>query len=240
MSYTYTQFVSSIENRMAISNPTAFLVELPNIIDAGEQRCYREIDMLDARIVDATGSLTAGSRSFTLPQSVGRFVVVEQINVIVPSTATLATGGVRVPLTPISRDGLDNLWPSETPLPAPSIPEFVAPLTSQIYRVGPSPDANYQVEVEGTGRPSPLSATNTTTLLSLYLPDLFFAACMVVAAAYQKNFGASSDDPKMAQSWEAQYDIAAKSAMTEEFKKKFSGSAWSPMATPTEAAPPRN
>lgn len=240
MSLTYTTFVAGIENRMAISNPTAFLIELPNIIDAAEQRCYREVDLLDARIIDASGVLTPNSRSFTLPQVQGRFVVVEQINVVVPSTLTLATGGTRVALTPVSPDSLDNLWPSETALIAPSVPEFMTQITSQLYRVGPAPDAAYSVEVKGTARPTPLSSSNSTTLLSLYLPDLFFAAAMVVAAAYQKNFGASSDDPKMAQSWEAQYKIASESAIAEEFRKKWGGSAWSPISTPPEAQPARN
>jgi hypothetical protein len=241
MSLTYTQFVASLANRMAILNVSSppFQTELPNIIDAAEQRCYREVDLQDARIVDATGNLTPSSRTFTLPSGVGRFVVVEQINVITPSSATLPSG-TRNPLTPISRDGLDQLWPSEAPLPAPSVPEFFALLTSQIIRVGPSPDAGYQVEVQGTARPAPLSNSNQTTLLSLYLPDLFFAAAMVVGAAYQKSFGQQADDPKFAQSWENQYQIAAKSAITEQFRIKFSGSAWSPMAAPPEASPPRN
>lgn len=241
MSLTYTQFVASIINRLALPSPIspAFATELPNVIDAAEQRCYREVDLQDTRIVDASGVLTPNSRSFTLPQAQGRFVVVEQINIITPAGATVSTG-TRVPVLPTSRDSLDATWPSEISASVPSIPEFFAPLTSQIYRFGPPPDAAYAVEVQGTARPVPLSNANQTTLLTLYLPDLFFAAAMVVGAAYQRSFGQSADDPKLAQSWENQYGIAAKSSVTEEFRKKFSGSAWTPMAAPPEAAPPRN
>jgi hypothetical protein len=227
---------------MAVPSVTssAFVLELPNIIDAAEQRCYREVDLLDVRIVDTSANLTASSRTFTLPSSIGRFLAVEQFSVVTPFGTTLTTGGTRVPLYPVSPDSLDNLWPSEAASGVPSIPEFYAPITSQIYRVGPSPDAAYNVEVKGTARPAPLSSGNATTLLTLYLPDLFFAASMKIAAAYQKNFGASADDPKMASSWEAEYQVEVASAITEEFRKKFGGSGWSPMATPPEAQPARN
>lgn len=240
MSLTYNTFVAALANRMAIQGVTspAFVTELPNIIDAAEQRCYREVDLQDTRIVDASGILTPNSRSFTLPSTNGRFVVVEQVNVITPASANVSTG-TRVTLTPMSRDSLDALWPAETAASTPSVPEFFALLTSQIIRVGGPPDAAYPVEVQGTARPAPLSNANQTTLLSLYLPDLFFAAAMVTAAGYQKNFGAQSDDPKMAMSWETQYGIAQHSAVTEEFRKKYGGAAWSPMATPPEAQPPR-
>lgn len=241
MSLTYTTFVAALANRMAIQNVTspAFQTELPNIIDAAEQRCYREVDLQDVRIVDATGTLTPNSRSFTLPQSVGRFVVTEQINVIIPSGSTVANG-TRVPLIPVSRDSLDQMWPSEVATTTPSVPEVFALLTSQIIRVGAAPDAAYAMEVQGTVRPAPLAQGNQTTLLSLYLPDLFFAAAMIAAAGYQKSYGQQADDPKLAQSWQSQYDIAKNSAIAEQFRLKYGGSAWSPMASPPEASPPRS
>lgn len=241
MSYTYTQFVAALANRMAIQNVAspAFQTELPNIIDAAEQRCYREVDLQDARIVDASASLTPNSRTFTLPQTVGRFVVAEQINIITPVGTTVANG-TRVPLIPVSRDSLDQMWPSELAITTPSVPEVFALLTSQIIRVGAAPDQAYNVEVQGTARPPPISAANPTTLLSLYLPDLFFAAAMGAGAAYQKSYGQQADDPRMAMSWETTYQTAAKSAITEEFRKKMGGSAWTPMAAPPEASPPRS
>jgi hypothetical protein len=235
MSYNYTQFVTSLANRMAIqSTAPAFQIELPNIIDAAEQRCYREVDLLDTRVSDATGTLTAASRTFNLPTSIGRFVVIETINVVTPVTATLSTGS-RNQLVNVSLDTLDILWPTETNPTTPSVPTLFAFLSSQILRVGAAPDAPYPMEVVGTIRPNPISASNPTTLLSLYLPDLFLAAAMVTASGYQKNFGAQADDPKMAQSWETQYQIARTSATTEEFRKKYAGSDWSSKAAAPEA-----
>jgi hypothetical protein len=92
--------------------------------------------------------------------------------------------------------------------------------------LGPWPDANYQVEVIGTIRPTPLSATNTTTFLTTYLPDLFLAASMIFASGYQRDFGSQADNPQQSASWEMQYEKLFASANAEELRKKFSGLGW--------------
>jgi hypothetical protein len=83
-----------------------------------------------------------------------------------------------------------------------------------------------------------LSATNTTTFISNYLPDVFIMASMIYVSGYQRNFGRANDDPQMAVSYESQYQALLKSALVEEARKKFDASGWSsqspsPVATPT-------
>jgi hypothetical protein len=80
--------------------------------------------------------------------------------------------------------------------------------------------------------------TNTSTFISLYLPDVFIMASMIYISAYQRNFGRANDDPQMAVTYESQYQALLKSAMMEENRKKFEAAAWSsqspsPVATPT-------
>jgi len=100
------------------------------------------------------------------------------------------------------------------------------------------PDASYRVEVVATYRPNSLSASNTTTFISQYFPDLLIMASMIYISAYQRNFGRQSDDPQMAQSYESQYQALLKSATVEEARKKFEGPGWTsrsptPIASPT-------
>jgi hypothetical protein len=83
-----------------------------------------------------------------------------------------------------------------------------------------------------------LSATNNTTFISLYLPDLFIMASMIYISGYQRNFGRANDDPQMAITYESQYQALLKGAMSEEYRKKMEGAAWaskstSPISTPT-------
>lgn len=238
MSYIYSTYVTALSELMVIPTTNVdFVAILPSIIDYGEQRIYRELDLLQTVVRDSSAALTSGNRNFTLPTSVGTFVVVDGINVITPSSVTNPELGLRNPLTPISRDFLDVAWPSST---GSTVPEYFAMITQGTIIVGPWPDAAYRVEVIGTQRPAALSVSNTTTFLATNLPDLFIAASMIFAAGYLKNFGAQGDDPRQAISWETQYQALKASAVTEEARKRFMGSAWSPMTQAPEAQPPRN
>lgn len=212
-----------------------FVQIMPECIDYAEQRCYRELDLLNTVVRDSSATLTIGTRNLTLPTTLGRFVVTNGINIITPSSTTNPDNGTRNPLTPTSRDVLDALWPSTV---GASVPNLYAMITDQQLIVGPSPDAAYTVEVAGTIRPNPLSASNTTTYLSLYLPDLLVAASMVFMSGYMRNFGAQADDPQMGASWESQTKILMASANTEEQRKRYASGAWgslspTPIATPT-------
>lgn len=213
---------------------TNFLAILPSIITYAEQRIYRELDLLST-IVRQNGTLTANSRNFTLPTGSGRFVTTQGFNVFTPVSTTTT----RNQLVPTTRDYLDATWPSETASTTPSIPANFAMITDQTIIVGPPPDTAYTVEVIGTIRPAPLSATNTNTFLTDYLPDLFLAASMIFASGYQKNFGSQSDDPKMSVSWESQYVSLKESALVEQLRDKWQSVSWSSMSPSPIASPPR-
>lgn len=225
MALTYTTFVNQIANLMVQdSTGTDFQTMLPAMIDYAEQRIYRELDLLSTIVRDTTAALTTSNRNFTLPSSGGRFVTVQGINVVTPA-GTLATDSAasRTPLLPVARDYLDCVWGSAS---GATLPEYFAMITDQTIIVGPWPDNNYYLEVIGTIRPTALSSVNTTTFLTNYLPDLFIAAAMVFGSGYMRNFGAQSDNPQMATSWETQYQALKASANTEELRKRFSGLGW--------------
>lgn len=229
MSLNYTSLQNSLANLMVVgvTDPN-FLTDFPNIIDYAEQRIYRELDLLATRKID-NGVLTPQQRTFTLPTNIGKFLVVEEICVIAPSDTS------RTQLVPVTKQFIDVVYPSATL--NTGTPEFYAVLDDLTVLLGPSPDQAYTAEVQGTQRPTPLSISNTTTWLTQYVPDLFLAACMVRATGYQKNWGAQADDPKMAVSWENQYQMLKASAQVEEFRKMARSQAWtteapSPIATP--------
>lgn len=236
MALTYTQFVSDLANFIVVPvNDSAFAAALPNIIDDAEQRLYRELDLLATRVT-ATGPFVAGNRNFTLPTSNGTFVVVEQFNVITPDATTDPELGTRNPCDPASKEALDALWPSAT---GAGVPNKFAPISQQGWIVGPWPDQAYTVEVVGTIRPAPLSASNPTTFLSTYLSDVFFAAALVMAAGYQLNFSAASDNPAAGMTWETHVKTLLESAKVEEIRKKFGSEGWTSKEPDRLATPPR-
>jgi hypothetical protein len=236
MSYNYSQYVANLATMLAIPpTNTDYNNILPSIIDDAEQRIYRELDLLNTIIRDQTATLTANSRTFTLPQDQGRFVVTESMNVFTP----VGTTNVRNQLVPVTREFLDAVWGNEQSTTTPSVPQYYAMITDQTVIVGPPPDASYIMEVVGTIRPTPLSATNTTTYLTLYLPDLFLCESLIFGYGYLKDYGAATDDPQSSSTWAAHYKDLWQSVNTEEQRKRYASQAWSPKQPATIATPPR-
>jgi hypothetical protein len=236
MSLTYNTFVTSLANLITVpSADPGYVQALPNIIDDAEQRIYRELDLLST-VVTATGLLAILNRNFTLPTTSGTFVVVEEMNVITPAGVTNPDLGTRVPLLPVSKEYLDVVYPSSG---GSGVPEFFAPINQQGWILGPWPDAGYTLEVVGTIRPAPLSASNQTTFLSQFLPDVFLAAALVFSAGYQQNFSSMGDNPQQGVTWENHVQKLIDSAKVEEIRKKFGSQGWSSKSPDPIATPPR-
>lgn len=203
---------------------------LPIARDYAEQRIYRELDLLGTRVEDNSANLTAGTRKFFLPTSMGTFVVVEQV-------AVIDNDGILHELLPASRPFIDTVYPHAFVPAVPTLPVKWCPFDQSSILVGPASDADYSMSIIGTIRPTPLSSTNTSTILTTYLPDLFVAASFISWAGYQRDYGAMSDDKALAQSWENQYQSLKSSAAVEQFRAKFMSEGWScyapnPVATP--------
>lgn len=241
MSLTYAQYVTTLATLTAIeeTNPE-FLVILPNASEYASNRIQRELDMLVENVRDSTSSTSALDRNFTIPTPAdGTFQVITAVNIITPA-ATAPDSGTRNPCTPSSLEVLDMIYPSTTGAGVPTLFNFFSQASGQTGIIfGPWPDAAYRVEVVGKVIPAPLSATNTTTFLSLYLPELLVAASMVYFAGFMKNYGAQADDKGQAMSWEGQYTQLRESASTWEARKRFSGASWTSKQLEPTAAPQR-
>jgi hypothetical protein len=207
------------------SDPNYVSTLLPGSIDYAEQRIYREMDLLETYITDTTGAVTANQRTFSYPTTTGSFLVIDEFTVLTPVGAT-AANGTRVPLQVASKQFVDIMYPSNTSTASIGVPKFFAPVNNTTCLLGPVPDQNYNVEIIGTQRPTPLSSNNATTYLTTNLPDLFMAAAMVYASGFMKNYAAQSDNPQMAVSWETQYGKLFASANVEELRKRYFSQAW--------------
>lgn len=234
---TYSTYKTQIAT-MAVVEETdpAFVTILPQMITYAENRIFRDLDFLFTSTTYSS-NLTAGSRQLTLPE--GTFVVSEQANIITPAGQTNPDGSssTRNPCLPTTKEFLDAVYGSSVPANR-GMPKYFAPFNDNLFLFGPVPDQAYTVEMVGTYRPASLSAGNTETFISKYLPDLFIMASMIYVSAYQRNFGRANDDPQMAITYESQYGVLLKGAAVEEARKKFEASGWSsqspsPVATPT-------
>lgn len=224
MALTYNDFVNTIANITTMdSTQPEFAQILPRAIEYAEDRIYREIDLINTVYINDETSLTPGNRNFALPPApYGNYLTVQGINVIPQALLQ------RVQLQPVAIAFLNAVWGS--PANA-SVPQYFAMVNQDNLIVGPWPDAPYRVEVIGTFQPEPLSETNPTTQLTIYLPDLFIAAAMIFMSGWQRDFGSQADNPAQAQSWSSQYDVLFKSANLLELRKKFAGIGWTSLSS---------
>ena len=250
---TYSEYVTQIATMAVVAETDpAFVTILPSMITYAENRMYRDIDFMftSTSLHGLSFVLTPGNRNLSFDIFLlsnrdgqeGTFVVSEQINLLTDANGDAADTTdpdtcVRTPLLPTTKEFLDAVYGSSLEANWGK-PQYFVPFNETLFFVGPVPDQAYPVEVVGTYRPPSLSASNPTTFISLYLPDVFIMASMIYISAYQRNFGRANDDPQMAVTYESQYQALLKSALVEEARKKFDASGWSsqspsPVATPT-------
>jgi hypothetical protein len=238
MSYTYTTFQTALAIELAVPNNNPadpqFVAVLPTLVDQAEQRCYRDLDLLNAT-TSQTLALTAGSSKLDFSPLTPDILILEDLNIIVPSGTTNPELGERVPAYPVSKEWLRMTYGvSQTK----GIPVYFAMNDDHTIMLGPFPDAAYTVELVGKFRPTPIylvapaDGTQTTYLASI-LPDLFLAAAMCAGTGYQHNWGAQSDDPRSAMSWETNYQTLLNTAKSEEMRKKYHG--WMSMTSEISA-----
>ncbi len=235
----FAAFSTSLQQIMVLTDPGGIALLksfLPRIIEYAELRIYREFDFLATRTTDASALSTKGVRSVAVPS---QFIVIEGASIILPANAKPAdTGAQRIPMIHTSLEFINMTWPGESQTATPSqlsdmyfslFNEEVAsnsdssePMSiPSSIQIAPTPDDAYHVEFNGTQRPAPLSAQNTTTFLSLYVPDLFLTAAAIAGHGYLlRNWSGVADDPQAPMTFEKQYRIQAEGVDIEELRKK--------------------
>jgi len=234
MAYNYTQYQVKLGTLMALTsaNPASpptdpyFAQILPACIDYAEQRIYRDLD-IQSTTTDATIYTTAGTPLVSLPSNPLVYVVESMSVVTVGGNAPSITAQTN--MSPVDKNFLTATFPPAFWSTAQGMPQYYYIQDQNIAYIGPTPDQVYGLYIVYTYRPTTLSATNTTTPLTQIWPDLFLACSMVFMSGYMKNFGAQSDDPRMAGSWEAQYQALLKGALEEESRKKSLGIVYTPL-----------
>lgn len=240
---TYSSFVSEIasitviSSTVLVSGDTNFQGIMPALIDYVEGRIYRDLDLPIASATDTSLTLSSGVRTASMSTAQGEPLAIETFNIFTPAGAT-SSYGTRVPLTPTNKAVIDAVYPSATSSNC-GAPTYYARVSNVQLIFGPTPDQAYGTEVIATVRPAPLSASNSSTWLTQNLPELMVAAGMVFAAGYMRDFGAQSDNPQMAQSWETQYGKLLASASVDSDRMRWESAGWTSQKPAPLATPPR-
>lgn len=225
-----------------------FAVIFPQATSYAEGRIYKEFGGLLATRQQNTSLSTLPAQ-----RTIGLAVMVNPSGgpIIVPERFALLVGNppVRVQFDRASLDVIDMLWPNQFLTQAPSVTDFVPRywdlLDDHTIVIAPTPDAAYTCEITGMFQPMPIGPggetpvvlTTPTTYLSTVYPELLSAACMVfLCGALLHNFGAQSDAPQRALSWEGEFSKLMAIAKEEEMRRRGMRPNY-PMPAPRAAAP---
>jgi hypothetical protein len=223
-------------------NAPEFTALIPQMLNYAEQRIQRDMELLNTQVMRGPYSLAPGSNQLSVPPA----------DLLVVQDVLVTIAGAPTPMDLVSKNYMQTVWPA-TSTPGP--PKVVAlqggdtatqGLTGTILLFGPPPDIAYQVNCIGESRAPTLAgyanstdANTKSTWMATWLPDLLVMACMVYVSAYQRDFGRQSDDPQMAQSYEAQYQGLLANASKQEFQRRWEADAWSALANSPVATPTR-
>jgi hypothetical protein len=145
---------------------TELTAALDTIILLAELRLYRELDLRIYR-ESRISTTESGNQYVTLPT-----------DCLVVRALRLSTG---VHLLNRDETFLREFWPNAALTAAP---RYYAPWDEATLVLAPTPDQAYSVTLVYTRQPAGLSATVTTTWLSLNAYDLLLQACLLEAAGY--------------------------------------------------------
>lgn len=246
---TYDETVQALQTLCEVplnNSDSNFALILPRAFQYADNRIYRELDFLATTVASAGTAFTAGNGRLDVPT---QFINVQYMNVVTPGV-TSGDAGTRSPMERVSPEFMDLTWPTASSTSgSPSTPSKFAMygLTSGYsstgaftIRVSPAPSTAYVAEFIGPVRPDVLSKANPNTILTTRYPDLYIAACMVFLSGYQRDFGAASDDPSKAVSWESTYTSLREGIVVESERQKSQAPGWGTHTPSVLANQPRD
>jgi hypothetical protein len=212
--------------------PSDFATLFPQATSYAEQRIYRELVPLNERTQNTSLTTTTASRVLNLTAASQMILTVESFELIYPAGVTNQALGTRMIFDAANLDVIDLVWPQESVTMDPSLADWIgrywALLDDHTLVFCPTVNGAYTAIITGTFESIPISAANPTTYLSTFYPEVLEAACMVFLTGYLlRNFGAQSDDPRQAVSFESHYKTLMQSAIIEEQRRRMQGAGWS-------------
>jgi hypothetical protein len=173
MSWTYTTLKSAIQDYTQNTEST-FVADLGIIIQQAEDRIIKSVELPNFR-KNVTGSLTNGNQYLTAPD-----------DYLYPfSLAVLDSSNNYSYLISTDVSFIREAYPSAA---STGVPKHYAQFDDNSFIVGPSPDANLNVELHYYYIPTSISASaDGTSWLGTNAPELLLYASLIEAYTFMKG-----------------------------------------------------
>ena len=183
-SFTYSTLETAIKDFVE-DDGDELDAAIDNIMDLAQCRVARDLDLEIFRTV-ANGTIALSARFLSLPS-----------DCIMVNSLWISVSGTKTRLGRRTVEYCEDYAPDASVEDQPAF--FSEYDTSQVL-LAPVSDASYSYTLYYLKRPSPLSASNTTTWISTHAGDLLFYACLIET----ENFLMESS-PELVQQWKNGY-----------------------------------
>ena len=204
---TYAELVQKIRDYCEVDSNVFTSTIVDGFLSDAEFRILRDVDSDNNRQY-AQADIIAGQRYVNTP------LINDQTLVIRSAQITNSTGGA----DNSSRSFLeyrDTSFMSEyNPTGVQGLPKYYSYWDENTIVVAPTPDINYNMQINYILKPEGLSSTNTTTYLSTEFPNGLTYACLVEA------FGFLKGPADMIQYYEGKYKQALEGFTVEQMGRR--------------------
>jgi hypothetical protein len=204
---TYAELVDKIRNYTEVDSNVFTSTIVDGFISDAEFRILRDVDSDNNRSY-AQADIVAGQRYVNTP------LVSDETLVIRSCQITNSTGGA----DNSSRSFLEyrdtNFISEYNPTGVQGLPKYYSYWDENTIVLAPTPDQNYNMQINYILKPTGLSSSNTTTYLSNEFPNGLLYACLVEAYGFLKG------PPDMIQFYEGKYQQALQGFTVEQMGRR--------------------
>jgi len=204
---TYAELVQKIRDYTEVDDNVFTATIVNGFIEDSELRILRDVDS-DNNRRSAQADIVAGQRYVNTP------LINNQTLVIRSAQITNSTGGA----DNSSREFLEyrdvNFISEYNPTGALCLPKYYSYWDENTIVLAPTPDQNYNMQLNYILNPPGLSSTNTTTYLSTEFSNGLLYACLVEAYGFLKG------PADMIQYYEGKYKEAVKGFSIEQMGRR--------------------
>ena len=204
---TYAELLTKIRDYCEVDANVFTATILDGFIQDSEWRILRDVDSDNNRQY-AQADIVAGQRYVNTP------LINNQTLIIRSAQITNATGGADNSDRSFLEYRDTNYMSEYNPTGVQGLPKYYGYWDENTIVVAPTPDQNYNMQINYTLKPEGLSATNTTTYLSTEFPNGLLYACLVEA------FGFLKGPADMIQYYEGKYKSAAEGFSIEQMGRR--------------------
>ena len=169
---TYATLTQDIKD-FAENDDTEFTAKIDTFIVNAESRLFRDAPFLPAFRASNTGSLSSGTATLAMPTGVRTI-----------RSVSITVSGVHdedVFLQQRLDSYLRDVYPASA---TTGQPKYYAVQSDSSLLFGPTPNNTYAFEVLSNENPTGLGSGNTTTWLSINVPEVLLYACMIESCTF--------------------------------------------------------